>query len=165
MDYSASLHDAEHPAGASPWGSPSSPEHNRASFTPAEPQSPYRSFGSSNGLAHEQEEGGFGHGEQDYQRPDTASTVSITDGARSDDARTEVAESLADGSQPAGQEAGATQAVQEESRHSEETLKAATDTRSRKPAQPSFKLQAKITGLERTGRKDPILRFDVYVSN
>lgn len=29
--------------------------------------------------------------------------------------------------------------------------------------QPQFKLQAKITGLERTGRKDPILRFDVHV--
>jgi hypothetical protein len=26
-----------------------------------------------------------------------------------------------------------------------------------------YKLQAKITGLERTGRKDPILRFDVHV--
>ena len=30
---------------------------------------------------------------------------------------------------------------------------------------PQYKLQAKVTGLERTGRKDPILRFDVYVSN
>ncbi|KAK7530271.1 retromer complex subunit Vps17 [Phyllosticta citribraziliensis] len=28
---------------------------------------------------------------------------------------------------------------------------------------PQYKLQAKVTGLERTGRKDPILRFDVYV--
>lgn len=28
-----------------------------------------------------------------------------------------------------------------------------------------YKLLAKITGLERTGRKDPILRFDVHVSN
>lgn len=28
---------------------------------------------------------------------------------------------------------------------------------------PQHKLQAKITGLERTGRKDPILRFDVHV--
>ena len=28
---------------------------------------------------------------------------------------------------------------------------------------PQYRLQAKITGLERTGRKDPILRFDVYV--
>jgi hypothetical protein len=29
---------------------------------------------------------------------------------------------------------------------------------------PQYKLQAKITGLERTGKKDLILRFDVYVS-
>ncbi len=28
---------------------------------------------------------------------------------------------------------------------------------------PQYKLQAKITGLERVGKKDPILRFDVYV--
>lgn len=31
------------------------------------------------------------------------------------------------------------------------------------PPQQQYKLQAKITGLERTGRKDPILRFDVHV--
>jgi hypothetical protein len=28
---------------------------------------------------------------------------------------------------------------------------------------PAYKLQAKITGLERTGKKDPILKFDVHV--
>jgi hypothetical protein len=28
-----------------------------------------------------------------------------------------------------------------------------------------YKLQAKITSLERNGRKDPILKFDVYVSD
>jgi hypothetical protein len=28
---------------------------------------------------------------------------------------------------------------------------------------PAYKLQAKITALERTGRKDPVLRFDVHV--
>jgi hypothetical protein len=31
--------------------------------------------------------------------------------------------------------------------------------------QPQYKLQTKITGLERTGKKDAILRFDVYVGN
>jgi hypothetical protein len=31
--------------------------------------------------------------------------------------------------------------------------------------QPQYKLQTKITGLERTGKKDAILRFDVYVCN
>ncbi|KAF7195784.1 Vacuolar protein sorting-associated protein 17 [Pseudocercospora fuligena] len=29
---------------------------------------------------------------------------------------------------------------------------------------PQYKLQAKITGLERTGKKDPILRFDVHTN-
>ena len=33
-----------------------------------------------------------------------------------------------------------------------------------RPNAPQGKLTAKITGLERTGRKDPILRFDVHVS-
>ena len=28
---------------------------------------------------------------------------------------------------------------------------------------PQYKLQAKVTALERTGRKDPVIRFDVYV--
>lgn len=28
---------------------------------------------------------------------------------------------------------------------------------------PTYRLQGKITALERTGKKDPILRFDVYV--
>ncbi len=40
---------------------------------------------------------------------------------------------------------------------------AAEEPQMRRPMQPQFKLQAKITGLERTGRKDPILRFDVHV--
>ena len=31
-------------------------------------------------------------------------------------------------------------------------------------ALPQYKLQAKVTGLERTGRKDPAVRFDVHVS-
>lgn len=29
--------------------------------------------------------------------------------------------------------------------------------------EPKYKLTAKVTGLERNGRKDPVLRFDVYV--
>jgi hypothetical protein len=38
-----------------------------------------------------------------------------------------------------------------------------TATRRTKHDRTQFKLQAKITGLERNGRKDPILKFDVYV--
>jgi hypothetical protein len=35
-------------------------------------------------------------------------------------------------------------------------------TRQSRPV-PQYKLQAKVTALERTGRKDPVIRFDVYV--
>ena len=37
-------------------------------------------------------------------------------------------------------------------------------TRASQRQVPQYKLQAKITGLERTGKKDPAIRFDVHVS-
>jgi hypothetical protein len=42
-------------------------------------------------------------------------------------------------------------------------LKQAPAKRTRQE-RPHYKLQAKITGLERNSRKDPIFKFDVYVS-
>ncbi|SPO05870.1 related to vacuolar protein sorting-associated protein [Cephalotrichum gorgonifer] len=41
---------------------------------------------------------------------------------------------------------------------------AAQDAQPAKPAAPQPKLQAKITGLERVGKKDPVLRFDVHTN-
>lgn len=82
MDYSASIDDPDHPVEASPWGnSPSStPQHNRTGFASnitglaGEDDAPGSPF-SSNGL---HDEGGFGGGDTEYRRPDTASTVSQT---------------------------------------------------------------------------------------
>lgn len=176
MDYSASIHDAEHPAGASPWGSPgSSPQHNRTTFTanPEPPQSAYQPFGSnppSNGLAQEHDDGGFGGGEQEYRRPDTASTDSAadtqTDGTRTDAPPPRQGQPEQHGGFDAGGQGQAPlpQQPQEPPRLSGDTVAPpGSESQSRKPAQPQFKLQAKITGLERTGRKDPILRFDIHV--
>jgi hypothetical protein len=42
------------------------------------------------------------------------------------------------------------------------TLKQAPAKRTRQE-RPHYKLQAKITGLERNSRKDPLFKFDVYV--
>ena len=168
MDYSATLHDDDHPAGASPWASPGSPQHSRT-FSGAvdPPSSPYRGFGSqtsSNGLANEHDRGGEGF-EHEYRRPDTASTSSATD----DDARTEVPSqaggSLTEGHDASGQEqippSGEPNAP---SRSSGDTaIPQGSEGQGRKPTKPVFKFQAKITGLERTGRKDSILRFDVHV--
>lgn len=175
MDYSASIHDPEHPVEASPWGnSPtSSPRPNRTTFNPnitAEaPASPFRfpSQTSSTGLP---DDGGFGAGETEYRRPDTASTDSLADTAQSTESQSDVHNLQDDHIQgyPPGdqgppppqqgesQQTGHTQHPGERSQQSQEQ-------QPRRPPQPQFKLQAKITGLERTGKKDPILRFDVHV--
>ncbi|KAK3900783.1 hypothetical protein C8A05DRAFT_16951 [Staphylotrichum tortipilum] len=161
MDYSASINDPEHPAEASPWGnSPSSsPRHNRTAFgslvgDPA--SSPFPSA-SNNGL---HDDGGFGASDTEYRRPDTASTVSqTTDEPPLAEPYQEQPRSAADHgplSPPPQQQPQAQQPQQQQ------PPKPAQQPR--KPPPPQFKLQAKITGLERTGRKDPILRFDVHTN-
>lgn len=166
MDYSASINDPEHPAGASPWGnSPStSPRHNRTAYSTATgdpPSSPFRSHSrshSNNGLS---DDDGFGPSATDYRRPDTASTVSQTADAHPSEA-------------PASAEPHAEQErfggplspqpiQQQQAPKPDQAQRSQEQQQPRKPPPPQFKLQAKITGLERTGRKDPILRFDVHV--
>ena len=166
MDYSASINDPEHPAGASPWGnSPStSPRHNRTAYSTATgdpPSSPFRSHSrshSNNGLS---DDDGFGPSATDYRRPDTASTVSPTADAHPSEA-------------PASAEPHTEQErfggplspqpiQQQQAPKPDQAQRSQEQQQPRKPPPPQFKLQAKITGLERTGRKDPILRFDVHV--
>ncbi|KAK3324593.1 hypothetical protein B0T19DRAFT_233244 [Cercophora scortea] len=179
MDYSSSIHEADRdPAGASPWGSPgSSPRPNRTSFGAAiaaaePPASPFRypSQTSSNGLS---EDDGFGPAESEYRRPDTASTVSAAD--------TQTEESRSEGSAPArhgrdsqdysvGDQGPPPPGAELHHHQPKPTGEYAQQQQQqqqqqvRRPQHPQFKLQAKITGLERTGRKDPILRFDVHTN-
>ncbi|KAM0250060.1 hypothetical protein ACHAQJ_008753 [Trichoderma viride] len=154
MDYSASIHETEDPA-ASPWGNTpgSSPQHDRTTFAsltgevgeapvPAFPYTPQ----SSNGL---------GPGGEDSFPQSGVATPSA--GGGHDEATLAAPSESGAISQSAGYE-GPPQPT------------AATDAQSedaqqpRKPPQPQFRLQAKITGLERTGKKDPILRFDVHTN-
>ncbi|KAM7218141.1 putative vacuolar protein sorting-associated protein 17 [Rhypophila decipiens] len=175
MDYSSSIHDA---AEASAWGnSPSSsPRHNRTAFassiTSEPPVSPFRypSQSSNTGLP---DEGGFGAGDNEYRRPDTASTVSAADAAEPVEAQSDAPAAASQDVQSPGfrpdsqgqlspQHGGSQQTGQT---HGEEhTQQSREHQQPRRPPQPQFKLQAKITGLERTGRKDPILRFDVHTN-
>lgn len=170
MDYSASITDADHPVGASPWGnSPaSSPQPNRSTFGPltaGPPASPpqFGSQASSNGFGgHEHDEGGFGISDDEYRRPDTASTTS--------GAETQAEESASEGRPGRPEGYGHSPTVSPLQAQVPNRLPGSTahagheQPPSRRSTQPMYKLQAKITGLERTGRKDPILRFDVHVS-
>lgn len=143
MDYS-SIHSEDHPEGASPWAS--SPQHNRTSFgdqtsnvppspLPPAAQSPYS--GGDADAAAEHEARAALHG------------PSIENGHHEGSAQQQVEAQ----SQPAPQHSYG----QGHDRHGQQP------TQQPRPKAPQYKLQAKITGLERTGKKDPILKFDVYV--
>ncbi|KAL2121586.1 hypothetical protein VTJ04DRAFT_5613 [Mycothermus thermophilus] len=176
MDYSASLHD-EHPADASPWGnSPtSSPRLNRPGLgalvgdTPSSP--PFRYDPSHGGF----DDGGFGSRDDDYRRPGTSSTVSQAEPLPEPAAETRpqnegpLSETSAPTEPPAAPPAPASEQQAPQQQQQPQTQPAETpreqprQEQPRKPP-PQFRLQAKITGLERTGRKDPILRFDVHTN-
>ena len=164
MDYSTSINDPEHPAGASPWGnSPvSSPQHNRTAFGAAAGEPPNSPFqyppqSPNNGL---QDEGGFGSANSEYRRPGTASTVSAaesyTEESRSGNAPSNLPHDQDTEGYLTGDQGPPPPPQQQQQQHRQQQ-------QIRRPPQPQYKLQAKITGLERTGRKDPILRFDVHV--
>lgn len=155
MDYSSTIHDTDDPAGASPWGnSPvSSPSRNTSTFQPISGDPPpFRySAQSSNGLAQDHSEG------DSFPRPGTATTASGTEDG------TEASGTLnpSESESTAGVEEGAPAHSQQQGHAAAQAQE--TQTQPQKPAQPQYRLQAKITGLERTGKKDPILRFDVHV--
>jgi hypothetical protein len=139
MDYSA--HDPDHPGGRDPWAS--SPQANRSSFgqppTNDIPSSPLPAQASPYREGGEQ----YGYmGDQDAQsRPGTA--------PENGDHQQEPHMF----GQDAPRSAQPQQGQQPQRYHG---------TRPQRQQQ-HYKLQAKVTGLERNGKKDPVLRFDVYV--
>ncbi|RYP10252.1 hypothetical protein DL764_000744 [Monosporascus ibericus] len=146
MDYRSSIADDEHAAGASPWGSspPVSPRRNGSSL-------PYEAD-TSNGFGQQDTETGA------FQRPVTAESAAAApdynpfqqSGASQQPSRGNGGEQPAEA--PQQPHAPVKPHGQSQQQHG------------RKSTGPQYKLQAKITGLERTGRKDPILRFDVHLA-
>lgn len=139
MDYS------NNDDGSSPWAS--SPQHNRASFgqppTTDFPSSPLPPPASPYGQDSEQ----YGYMGDDSQRnrPGTATT---------ENGEPAPAQQQRQPSQDAPQLPQHPNAQQQPQRYH--------GTRPQRQQQ-HYKFQAKVTGLERNGKKDPIIRFDVYV--
>jgi len=166
MDYRSSIPDDENP-GASPWGSspPVSPRRNLDRQAPS-----FRYEQQSSG------EGGFGaedHGASPF-KPSQASSASH---ATTDTSFTPSAESsqqeqadFSDNTEHHQSQAS----TQEQNQHSAQHQQnpdgdnaghdQSQQQQPRRSNQLQYKLQAKITGLERTGRKDPIMRFDVHTN-
>lgn len=144
MDYSAISHDPDHPTGSSPWDSPgadrttfTSSQNNDVPSSPLPPQD---------------------HLEDPERVPESPQLPQSTE---STDPRSTISDQLQntqldDSDQRAGQSPYGVQPSPPTRYHQGARQQA-------KPA-PVYKIQGKITALERTGKKDPVLRFDVHVS-
>lgn len=169
MDYN----DSENPAGASPWGnSPqASPRHNRTDFGSIGGEPPaFPRQSTNNGSSTEQDDGGFGGEQADYRRPDTASSTVSGPESRTDENEPLGAQQQREQPRQTSQEHQQQRPAQDfqakhagGQAHGQHGQDQQQQQQHRRQTQHQFKLQAKITGLERTGRKDPILRFDVHV--
>ncbi|EEH17689.2 hypothetical protein PABG_00252 [Paracoccidioides brasiliensis Pb03] len=144
MDYSSLPHDPEHPDGTSPWGS-TLPRVDRTFPASEVAPSPLPPQGSPYGIDNE------GQQQEEFSTQD-----------RSERPQSPQIEDQSHGERPAQPtsptEHDPPQRAQVSARH-----QTGARTKARQNA-PQYKLQAKITGLERTGKKDPILRFDVHTN-
>ena len=158
MDFS-SLHDDADSSGASPWGnSPtSSPRHAQSGFrdTPASPaRFPYTP------AAHEY------HPEDDEANPFGGPDATEPESGFAPGSMTSSEPSI---KSPFGagtpQQDALDPEPQPEFEPTQESLprREADPQPTQRPQQLQWKLQAKITALERTGRKDLIFHFDVHV--
>ncbi|KAI1461416.1 vacuolar protein sorting-associated protein Vps17 [Annulohypoxylon moriforme] len=164
MDYRSSIVDDEHPAGPSPWGSSSpsaSPRRNDSSFDALgnnQPSSPYQYavHDPSNGFAQEDP------GVNAFRRPGTASSTASTSAYDPSEQPTPSQQSDAEAETEQHQQPPST--PQRSQAQGQPASESPREQQPQRPRGPQYKLQAKITGLERTGRKDPILRFDVHTN-
>ncbi|KAM0810499.1 hypothetical protein AB5N19_10848 [Seiridium cardinale] len=154
MDYRTGIAEDEQ---AAPWGSspPATPRRNESTFS---------SLGNEATYGYGAQDASNGQGQNDltgnaFRRPGTASSESQPS-EPSQQSEFGQPQQQHQQAQPAhSQEQGAPQQQPQG-----QGQPAPQEQQPRRPTQPQYKLQAKITGLERTGRKDPILRFDVHTN-
>jgi hypothetical protein len=167
MDYSAVASEADALHGSSPWGS-SSPRASRG-FAQAAPDSP-ESPQPIRGHSYNQSQDSIP--DSPYLPPPDQTGASVF----GDNA---IPGEAVQGQQPAGvsqhsqapalhqHEAQPGQPGQPGQQHTGQRQQRPGAARYHSARQnrpvPQYKLQAKVTALERSGRKDPVFRFDVYV--
>ncbi|RJE18415.1 Vacuolar protein sorting-associated protein [Aspergillus sclerotialis] len=148
MDYSA-ISNADHPAGSSPWDSPGA---DRTTFTPSNnndiPSSPLPPQGHSPYDADHHPE------TPNPQQPRESDSPDLSERLQS--------AQLGDPDYAVEQSPYGAQHQQQPS-HPPARHQTGSRQPSKQPA-PVYRIQAKITGLERTGKKDPVLRFDVHTN-
>ncbi len=179
MDYSSLPNDPDHPAGTSPWNS--SPAPDRGTFAQSEansePSSPLAKHSPPNPETQQQEYNDPIDQEppspplpEDHPEPKGAGRMSVrTASTTSPDVRFQ-------GPPLTEEELRAKQIQQQRAQERyQQALHAQQHQRGSGPNRyhqggrqgqrqpPQYRLQAKITTLERTGKRDPAIHFDVHV--
>lgn len=173
MDYSSLPNDPDHPAGTSPWSSSPQPNNNRSTFqsstsadvpssqlATSSPYTPEPSSGPGEQYSSDQAAGGGR-----YDRPESSGEGSVPEENGNSPDLSARLQSPQIG-EPGFMEQH--QYQQQQQHYSQQRAdgpqRYQTGARAgQRQSVPQYKLQAKVTALERTGRKDPILRFDVHV--
>lgn len=158
MDYSSISHDPSHPAEPSPWDSPRASRDGFGGATSTSdfptlsthPQSPYHENEDSN------RSGSPTRGAAGEDMPSSPDLSERLQSAQLGDP--DYAEHPPHATQP-----GDGYAQQGRPHAPARYQTGARQNAIARPAAPIYRLHGKITGLERSGKKDPILRFDVYV--
>ncbi|KAJ5562796.1 hypothetical protein N7461_001557 [Penicillium sp. DV-2018c] len=145
MDYSAISNDPELPTGSSPWGSPRAERGTFPTSNNDIPSSPLPGQAQS-----VQDLSGDGNGEP--QSPNLSAQLQSAQLGNSDHPEEHP---------PFGTPHPADGQQQQSATPAQYQTGARPSSR---PSAPIYKIQAKITSLERTGKKDPILCFDVHTN-
>ena len=164
MDYSSLPNDPDHPAGTSPWQS--SPQlSGRPSFNTSESdstQSPYLNTSQRHSEDYGSDQDTVVDGSNQY------GTAPASENGIYQDPEQKSLEPDGQGLQPHRQPQIRPQHQQQQPPPQKSPGPNRYHGAHRPPQKqtlPQYRLHAKITGLERTGRKDPVLRFDVHVSS
>ncbi|KAL8769368.1 MAG: hypothetical protein Q9209_004595 [Squamulea sp. 1 TL-2023] len=183
MDYSSLPNDPENPAGSSPWqSSPQASTHpNFGTSEPGSaPSSPTATYSTSYAEASPQHsEDDNIHDRSDRQQQKENKSTSAEEGSPQLTPKRQRGQPW-NGQDSPGHlrhlEQERLEQIRQESiahqlQHHHQQPRSAVPSRyhtgarmNQRQSLPQYKLQAKITTLERTGRKDPVLRFDVHTN-
>lgn len=179
MDYSSLPNDPDHPAGADPWQS--SPQPIRTSFLQSESARDSDSpTGKQEPLTPEPQQQEEQVDASDQESPNASSyeePPSKVNGTERIPSRSDTASDIRFQGPPLTEEELRQQQLYQQRQHEryQQAIHAQQHARGPGPQRyhpgaragqrqpPQYKLQAKITGLERTGKKDPAIIFDVHV--
>ncbi|KKF92838.1 Mitochondrial division protein 1 [Ceratocystis platani] len=192
MDYTPPLHDPDNPVDSSPWGTADPAPGTSSPWATTADDSPQAATGGFSAVAAIEDEGMFGYDPTHASAASNVvgggfSDAEDTGGFREHvldvDQQTVVASEAPDKTSsaavPAPDVPPATPVKSQEQQRAaaegstklgssatggQTTVQQQQQQQPQTQQQQQFRLTAKITGLERPGKKDPILRFDVYTN-